>query len=426
MPPPNKGARLYRRKARYRHGRLIAQAVWIIKDGDRHIATGRIASPAEKKPPQEAEQAVADYIAQKYQPERNRRDIDDIDCADVLLIYLTDVGEPGDQFEIQARIDRLNDYWGGKTLSRVNAQTCAAYTKNRGNRGGARRDLETLRAAINHHAKEGFHRGVVRVSLPPKGQPRDRWLTRKEAAALIWRCWRYREKQTVHSGISKGDPVSTERRPLRHVARFILIGLYTGSRAGAIAAASPYADEGRSYVDLERGIFYRKPIGKRATKKRQTPAPIPPRLLVHMRRWKERKLFATCFVEFNGKPVSSVKRGFKSGVALAGLVGKVTPHTLRHTAATWLMQRGVPVWEAAGFLGMSAEVLQETYGHHHPDHLRGAAVAIGQKERFVSVVESVVGLTDGRNQRKNPNDFWSEWQDSNLRPLRPERSALPG
>jgi hypothetical protein len=28
--------------------------------------------------------------------------------------------------------------------------------------------------------------------------------------------------------------------------------------------------------------------------------------------------------------------------------------------ATWLMQRGVPVWEAAGFLGMSPEVLQET------------------------------------------------------------------
>ncbi len=141
-----------------------------------------------------------------------------------------------------------------------------------------------------------------------------------------------------------------------------------------------------------------------------------------MRRWKERKLFATCFVEFNAKPVSSVKRGFKSGVALAGLVGKVTPHTLRHTAATWLMQRGVPVWEVAGFLGMSAEVLQETYGHHHPDHLRGAAVAICQKERFVWVVESVVGLTGNRNQRKNPNDFWSEWQDSKLRPVRPERS----
>jgi len=156
--------------------------------------------------------------------------------------------------------------WGGKKLSKVNAQTCAAYAKHRGNRGGARRDLETLRAAINHHAKEGFHRGLVRVSLPQKGEPRDRWLTRKEAAALVWQCWRHREKQTIHSGTSKGEPVSTNRRPLRHIARFILIGLYTGTRAGAIASASPYAEFGRSYVDLERGIFYRKPVGKRATK----------------------------------------------------------------------------------------------------------------------------------------------------------------
>ena len=70
-------------------------------------------------------------------------------------------------------------------MSEVNAQTCAAYGKHRGNRGGARRDLETFRAAINHHAKEGFHRSMVRVSLPPKGEGRDRWLTRKEAAALI-------------------------------------------------------------------------------------------------------------------------------------------------------------------------------------------------------------------------------------------------
>jgi hypothetical protein len=194
----------------------------------------------------------------------------------------------------------------------------------------------------------------------------------------------------------------------------------------AIATASPYAEQGRSFVDLERGIFYRKAIGKRATKKRQTPAPVPPRLLAHLRRWKERKLIANCFVEFNGKPVASVKKGFRRAVGLAKLSGKVTPHTLRHTAATWLMQRGVPIWEAAGFLGMSPDVLQDTYGHHHPDYLKGAAAAIGQKGRHVSVVESVVDLTDDRNQTKKPNDIWSEWQDSNLRPLRPERSALPG
>jgi len=405
--------------------RGIGRTLWIIKDGARHIATGCVAGPTETKPPAEAEQALADYIAQKYQPERRRQDIEDIDCADV-LIYLTDIREPGDQFEIEARIERLNEFWGGKKLSKVSAQTCAAYVKHRGNRGGARRDLETFRAAINHHAKEGFHRGMVRVSLPRKGEARDRWLTRKEAAALIWHCWRHREKQTIHSGMSKGDPVSTSRRTLRHIARFILIGLYTGTRAGAIAAASPYAEPGRSHVDLERGIFYRKQIGKRATKKRQTPAPLPPRLLAHLRRRRDRKLIATCFVEFNGKPVASVKKGFKTAVGLARLPDNVTPHTLRHTAATWLMQRGVPIWEAAGFLGMSPEVLQDTYGHHHPDYLQGATAAIGQKGPYVSVVETVVSLTEGRKETKKLNEFWSEWQDSNLRPLRPERSALPG
>ncbi len=121
----------------------------------------------------------------------------------------------------------------------------------------------------------------------------------------------------------------------RHIARFILIGIYTGTRAGAIAASSPYAEPGRSFVDLERGIFYRKPIGKRSTKKkRQTPAPIPLRLLAHMRRWKTKKLMATSFAEFNGK-VASVKTGFRSAVRLAELSGRVTPHTLQHTAATW-------------------------------------------------------------------------------------------
>jgi integrase len=94
-----------------------------------------------------------------------------------------------------------------------------------------------------------------------------------------------------------------------------------------------------------------------------------------MRRWVDKKIVTTCFVEWNGKPVKSVKNAFARAVEVAGLDltdGNVTPHTLRHTAATWLMQRGVDPWEAAGFLGMSVKVLIDTYGHHHPNHLRGA------------------------------------------------------
>jgi integrase len=89
--------------------------------------------------------------------------------------------------------------------------------------------------------------------------------------------------------------------------------------------------------------------------------------LAHMRRWVRRGVIGSHFVEWHGAPVSSVKTAFRRAVALAGLWGKVTPHTLRHTAATWLMQRGVPIWQAAGYLGMSAQILEQTYGHHHPD-----------------------------------------------------------
>jgi len=53
-----------------------------------------------------------------------------------------------------------------------------------------------------------------------------------------------------------------------------------------------------------------------------------------------------------------------------------TPHILRHTCATWLMQAGVDKWEAAGFLGMTMRTLEVTYGHHHPAFQSGAASAI--------------------------------------------------
>jgi hypothetical protein len=56
------------------------------------------------------------------------------------------------------------------------------------------------------------------------------------------------------------------------------------------------------------------------------------------------------------------------------------------------MQRGAPMWEAAGFLGMSEKTLRDTYGHHHPDHLRGAADAIGSRPapKKVALVVSLV------------------------------------
>ena len=55
----------------------------------------------------------------------------------------------------------------------------------------------------------------------------------------------------------------------------------------------------------------------------------------------------------------------------------MTPHVLRHTCATWLMQQGVTLWDAAGFLGMTAQQLEQGYGHHHPEYQEQAVGALG-------------------------------------------------
>lgn len=371
MPRAVQPPRLWLRPAR-----SDAKATWIILDAGKQFATECAECEVDR-----AGRALSDHIAAKHKPQRAERALEEIDVADVLSIYVDDTQQTGRKFV--ARIKRLNAFWGGKMLADVNGASCREYLAQRGTQSGARRDLEDLSAAIGYHLKEGFHRGTVAVSLPPRGLPRQRWLTRHEAARLLWTAWRTREVQTHPKG-----PVVTDKRPLRHLARFLLIGLYTGTRAGAIATASPKREEGRSFVDLDRGIFYRLAIGTRATTKRQTPAPIPPRLLSHMRRWVRMGIAREHFVEFNGKPVKSVKTAFASAIAKAG-IEHASPHCLRHTAATWMMQNGAPLWQAAGFLGMSEKVLRETYGHHHPAFMEDAVRAVSGKRADVSLVVSL-------------------------------------
>jgi integrase len=380
MSRKSSGPRLYKRPARHEGGKF-KPAVWVVRDLQKVVSTGVVARAAETTPPAAAQQFLSTYIAEKYDPSRRARDIVNIQITDVLTIYYQDKGgEKCEDKNLIGHIDRLNEFWGVKTLIQVNPKTCRDYVASRPGRGGARRDLEILRAAINNHAAQNLHFGTVNVTMPAKGEARQEWITRDQAAAIIWAAWRYREVQTIHRGKNKGKEVVTDKRPLRHVARFLLIGCYTGTRAGAIASASIKKQIGKSFVDLDAGLFHRLAIGKQQTKKRQPTAPLPPRLLAHMRRWVRLGIVNENFVEYRGVPVKRVKKGFASAVRLAKVDVKVTPHTLRHTAATWLMQAGVDEWEAAGYLGMSVEVLRTVYGHHHPDFMKGAVKGITSKK----------------------------------------------
>jgi integrase len=325
---------------------------------------------------------------------------------DVLNIYLTDKAPThSDPTITKARIMTLAAWWFDKTLADVNGTTCREYVAHRiaqprraarpevtgkparmVTAAGARRELEDLRSAINHHRTEGLCSEVVSVALPEKSEPREDWLTRSEAARLIWAAWRARQR------MGKGI---TDRMVGRHLARFIIVGLYTGTRHAAICSAAFTPAIGRGHINIENGVFYRLRRGSKQTKKRQTPVRLPERLLVHLRRWKRLGIARHAVVEWNGKPIASVRKSFETAVAAAGIERRVTPHILRHTAATWAMQLGLDVWKVAGWLGMSTDVLERTYGHHHPDFQHDVAEGMsGQNRDRNTVNKRGHGTTD--------------------------------
>jgi integrase len=244
-------------------------------------------------------------------------------------------------------ISNLATWWGEKRLSDVTAKNCRAYANVKGKTpAAARRDLETLRAAIGYWRTEyGPLPSVPAVVLPPKSEPRGRWLTRNEVARLLWAA-----------------------RHTPHLARFILLGVYTGTRSGALLSLT------WSQVDLARGVMRRRAPGTAEdSKKRTPPVKLGRRILAHLRRWKKLDGNAPYVVHYDGKQIHKMRRSWRTAVRNADLDSSVTPHVLRHTRATWLMQAGVDRWEIAGHLGMTIEMIERTYGHHHPDFQKRAA-----------------------------------------------------
>ena len=325
--------------------------VWVIRDGQRYRRTG-----CSEEEAGQAEERLRDYLAEKRRPDTTERRASAVKLCDILDVYLdAHIAKVARPSELAARVARLNEFWGRKTAADIRGDNCRAYVKERGATIAARRELETMRAAVNHYAREYGLDVTPKFTLPENSKPRERWLTRSEAARLLWAAYR----SPYH----------------KHLVRFILIGLYTGTRHKAILSLQWMPNTTGGWVDLERQTMHRKGLGQRESKKRQTPTRIAPRLLAHLRRWYVLDGGTGRVVRYDGRNIVRIEKAFRSARRAAALSEDVTPHVLRHTRATWLMQNGVELWEAAGALGMSIETIQNVYAHHHPDFQKRAAEA---------------------------------------------------
>ncbi len=338
MPRRNQGPKL-----RWLEKRGCYYITWTDGGRSRQRSTGT----ADRR---EAEEVFAEWLHIR-QRDAGPRDPSQVLINDLLADYAE---ESAERMTTPQRVGYalvpLSEFWTGKTAAQVSPLTCDEYRRWRDRSDGTiRRELGVMRAALNHAFSARRLTQQIPVLLPERPPSRDRWLTRTEAAQLL--------RAARAGGKSRG-----------HLPMFILIGLYTGKRKEAILSLR------WSQVDLERGLIDWETPGRRITKKRRGRNPINPKLLAHLRRARRWGNDLGPVVSYAGKPVLDVKRGFASACRRAGL-HDVSPHTLRHTCATWLMQAGVPTWEASGFLGMSEETLIRVYGHHHPDHQRSAATA---------------------------------------------------
>jgi integrase len=327
MPRRSKGARLYYDESREQ---------WAIRDGQSFVRTGCAQSDYAG-----AEGRLQEYIGAKYKPAPSPSPL----IADMLLVYAKEhLPETSASERAAHNINNLSKFWGRKNAADITTISCKEYAKVRPH-SAARRDLEVLRAATNYWHKN--HHPLDRVPtiwLPDKDEPREKWLTRDEAKRL--------RKAAMNTP---------------HLYRFVALGLKTGSRSGVLFKLQ------WSWINLDSGVMVRRAPGEADNPtKRKPPVRLGKSMVRLLRIWKRQDQELPYVVHFNGRPIESVGTSWDKACADAG-IEDVSPHTLRHTRATWMAQAGIDPFEAAGSLGMSVQVYLRTYAKHSPDFQSKAA-----------------------------------------------------
>ncbi len=200
----------------------------------------------------------------------------------------------------------------------------------------ARRELSMLNTALR---AAGIQPPAVK--LPKRGPGRDRFLSKAEAARLM------------------------EQAASYHLRIFLMIALATGARKSAIL------DLTWARVDLDRKRIDFRPPGRAETNKKRGVCPIGARLTAALRDAKQ--ITQSNFViEWNAKPLASIKRSFKMAAERAGVVW-CTPHYLKHTAISWFAEEGFSIDEISDMTDTDSETVKRIYRKFNPDYLKPMA-----------------------------------------------------
>jgi integrase len=80
-------------------------------------------------------------------------------------------------------------------------------------------------------------------------------------------------------------------------------------------------------------------------------------------------------IHYQGKPLLRVDGAFKTACRRAGLP-EYTPHILKHTRITLMLEKGVSPWDVAGATATSLRTIEKVYGKHVKNKLTAAVNAV--------------------------------------------------
>lgn len=290
----------------------------------------------------EAEQVLARFEARQAAPPE-RFTVDDLCEA-----YIEDRrGHWIHERSVLSLLRTIRAHFGHTPPSMIAAPLVQGYIQKRRRskikRGTIDRELRQLRTVLSWGIRHGWLERAPYIETPGQSPHRDRWLTRGEVDKLLAAC--------------EGP----------YLRLFVLMAIYTGARSTAILEL-PW-----DRVDLEKRLVFYPPADPKS-RKRTTVVPINDHLLKALAEaWEIAR--SDFVIEYQGRPIKRVKHAFGRAVAAAG-IAHCTPHDLRRTCATWLVQSGMPMAKVARYIGDTEAMVEKVYGHHAPDFLRDAAKAL--------------------------------------------------
>src|SRR6266540_3561910 len=267
-------------------------------------------------------------------------------AIDDLLVWAEREGRAGELFEERAIVDYLDDY-----QHRL-APAPATYH---------RRFLVLRRFMRWVSRREGVPDPFVDLDAPPKPRQESDWLTVEEFHRMLDAAGRPLRR---HTGMVERDQLVLLTLVTTGLRRSELIGL--DWRDLALDAQQP-------------SLLVRR--GKGGKPRRQ---PLAPQLADELRRLRDQGQPAPNDPVFCGlaggrlqpKVLAAI---VKRAADRAGIEKKVTAHTLRHTAASWLRQATGDARLVAEYLGHADLTTVSRYAHVAGDELHDAVALLGER-----------------------------------------------